>query len=391
MAVTQLQLYNDALRILGERKLASLSEARESRYRLDDVYDFGAVDYCLEVTKPRFASLVDKLTTSVTSTEYGFANTFTLPADYIAMVGLFSDAGLDEPITRFIEQGDTLATDHATVYLRYTSSTSGADFDLWTPSFGKVVSAYLAKEIAPRLRRDMVEAAAAGFTAERNAFLTTDASEESRPRSKPATATLSQEWLSIYNDALFLLGLEQLISVNDDSNRRAVLDAALSQSTVEYHLEDTAWHFAITSAKIDYNPSVEPTWGYRRAFDKPANLLRIDGVFYDEYFRNPLKSYVDEGDYLFADVDTLFFKYVPNTALSQPNAWPAYFRKVIAAELAVAASGPLQVDPTRATLTLQDRVASAKSNDAMQSPPRLISEGNWVRSRYNTFARRNRP
>lgn len=391
MAVTKLQLYNDALRIIGERKLASESEARESRYRLDDIYDFGAIDYCLEITKPRFASVVDKITTSVTSTEYGFANTFDLPADYLVMVGLFSDAGLDEPITRFIEQGRTLATDHSTVYLRYTSSTSGAVLASWPPSFARLVSAYLAKELAPRIRPDAIESTAANFASERQAFLLTDAAEESRPRSKPVTATLSPEWLAIYNDALFILGQEQLISINDDSQRRAVLDAALSQSTVEFHLEDTAWKFALTSGKIDYNPSVEPDWGYRRAFDKPDDLLRIDGVFYDEYMRNPLKLYADEGDYLFADVDSLYFQYISNNTLSQPSTWPAYFRKVISAELAFVAADVLGGDANKAALILESRVSSAKSNDAMQSPPRILSAGNWTRSRYRGNYGRGRP
>jgi hypothetical protein len=391
VAVTKLQLYNDALRIIGERKLASETEARESRYRLDDIYDFGAIDYCLEITKPRFASLVDKISTSVTSTEYGFANTFDLPADYLAMVGLFSDAGLDEPITRFIEQGRTIATDHAAVYLRYTSTTSGAVLASWPPSFTRLVSAYLAKELAPRIRPDAIESASANFASERGVFLTTDSAEETRPRSKPATATLTPEWLSIYNDALFILGQEQLISVNDDSQRRSVLDAALSQSTVEFHLEDTAWKFALASGKIDYNPSVEPSWGYRRAFDKPADLLSIDGVFYDEYMRSPLKDYSDEGGYFFADVDSLYFQYISNNTLSQPSTWPAYFRKVISAELAFASAGVLGGDAVKAAIVLEARVSSAKSNDAMQSPPRILAPGNWARSRNQGSSGRGRP
>ena len=53
MAVTKLSLYNDTLQLLGERRLASDTEDREPRYDLDSLYDNGAVDYCLEVVKPR--------------------------------------------------------------------------------------------------------------------------------------------------------------------------------------------------------------------------------------------------------------------------------------------------------------------------------------------------
>jgi hypothetical protein len=50
VAISKLGIYNDALRILGERKLSSISEDRPPRYRLDDIYDFGAIEYCLEVS-----------------------------------------------------------------------------------------------------------------------------------------------------------------------------------------------------------------------------------------------------------------------------------------------------------------------------------------------------
>ena len=40
---TRLQLYNRALRIIQERKLSSLTEKREPRFLLDDVWEEGGV------------------------------------------------------------------------------------------------------------------------------------------------------------------------------------------------------------------------------------------------------------------------------------------------------------------------------------------------------------
>lgn len=392
MAIDRLSLYNDALRILGERKLASLSENREPRHRLDDVYDFGAIDLCAEMAKPRFASKVKKLDTFSTSTEHAFPNVFDLPNDYLVLVQVFSNDTLDEPVTRFFQEGRTIATDHDVVYVRYISSTSAADLTLWLQSFARVVSSYLAREVAPRLNPDLIEVTSEKFNEYLQAFLQSDASEETRPRSRPPTTTLSTDWLNIYNDALFLLGLDQLITPNDDSERRVKLDKALDQALVEYHLENTAWQWAVTSTKIDYNPSLEPEWGYQRAFDKPDDLLRIDGVFVDEYFVEPLKNYADEGDTIFAEQDELYLHYVPNTALSQPSSWPAFFKKLIAADLARHAALSLGADPTRALEAYEERERSAFSNDAMASPPQRIASGNWVEARWNwARGRRRRP
>jgi hypothetical protein len=48
LATTKLSLYNGALRELGSRKLSSLSENRESRRVLDDIWDGGFRDEILE-------------------------------------------------------------------------------------------------------------------------------------------------------------------------------------------------------------------------------------------------------------------------------------------------------------------------------------------------------
>ncbi len=47
LVTTKLQIFNGALRMCGERKLASLSEDRQPRRLLDDEWADGAVDYCL--------------------------------------------------------------------------------------------------------------------------------------------------------------------------------------------------------------------------------------------------------------------------------------------------------------------------------------------------------
>jgi len=126
-------------------------------------------------------------------------------------------------------------------------------------------------------------------------------------------------------------------------------------------------------------------WGYQFAFDKPDNMLRLDGIWSDEYFNNPLKEYEDEGDIWMTSVSEIYVKYVDNDFVANPAVWPNYFSRLISAKIAY--DIVMGVDPTKvdhALTVYEDRKSSAMSNDAMASPPRLLTAGNWLRSRNSS-------
>src|SRR5690349_21802567 len=82
----KLTLYNDALLILGERKLASLAEAREPRRALDDAYDL-TLRYALEQGYWNFAIRAVQLAASASVTPaFGYMHAFTKPADFVRVV-----------------------------------------------------------------------------------------------------------------------------------------------------------------------------------------------------------------------------------------------------------------------------------------------------------------
>jgi hypothetical protein len=391
VAIDKLSLYNEALRIIGERRLSAVDEAREPRYELDSVWNLGAVDACLEIIKPRFATVVDKITVASTSTETEFAYYYSLPTDYVAMVQPYSDARLDEPITRFLIQGRQLAADQTPLYLRYISR-SGPMTE-WSPSFARFVGAYLAMQIGPRIKPADIERINATYEAALSLSRDRDAWEEASPRAKPRVRTLTTPWFQIYNDAMHCMGLPQLISVNDDAERRVAIDAVLNTGAVEYLLENTQWHWANTSMRIDNDPGLEPEWGYRYGFNKPTDMARIAGVFSDEYMRTPIRDYTDEGDNIFCDLTTIYLHYVSEDMLTNPLLWPMYFRKLVAAYVAREAAGRPDVggDAARAAALYEERLETARNNDAIASPPRQISNGNWTRARTNYNANRRRP
>lgn len=167
MAIDKLKLYNSALRILGERSLANLTENREARRVLDGVWDEDPILYCLEQGQWQWASRTVKLSASndVDPSEFGFQYAFELPEDYVRIVQMSYSETLEPPLNRFLEEGNFIFGDNDVLYLRYVSSSDqyGRDYSLWTPAFHRYVIAYIAHEASMRitssagLRRDVEE------------------------------------------------------------------------------------------------------------------------------------------------------------------------------------------------------------------------------------------
>ena len=189
----------------------------------------------------------------------------------------------------------------------------------------------------------------------------------------------------MFNDALLILGLDDIITIDDDSNRRYKLSQALSSGIVGDLMEDLSWQFGMKTIKMAFNPSYESEWGFTRIFDKPDDLHRIDGIYSDEYQNSPIKNYMDEDGKLFCDYDEIFFVYITKTFLTSPAEWPTFFRRLVAARMAKDAGPSLRNEGANfdnAKLVYEERKSSAFSNDAMSSPPRRIQTGNWIRSRH---------
>lgn len=392
MALDQLGIYNDALLLVGERALDNITEAREPRYKLDAAWDLGAVDFCLELIKPRFATLTAKLNTPSASSVHDLDSVHTLPSTYVTVVGVFSDAKLDQKIERYFIEGNTLVCEYATVYLRYTSDSASNAISTWSPSFARVVSAYLSRDIANRLNPEDYEKLNETYDVRIKVALELDGEVEPDKRAAASTTTLDNDWRHVYNDALQIMGLAKIVTNNDDSHRRATLDTARDASLVETLLEDIGWNWAISSQKSQYDPSLNPDWGYNRVHQKPPKMHRLDGIFYDGLFQTPLKNYVDEGDYIYTEEDDYYIKFVSTDFITTPSLWPPSFKKLVAAQLAVDTVANLNPPfVKRVDEKFEKRKDAAESIDAMQSPPRRISEGNWVAALRRGASRNQRP
>jgi len=390
MAISQLTLYNNALLMLGQRSLASLTEAREPRYALDEAYGLDAVDYCLELVRPRFAVRTTKLTASSATTQHDLDKVFSLPSDYLATVGLYSDAELTQEITRYIIEGSTVACDYATVYLRHVYS--NATFSSWSPSFAQVVAAYLASRVAVKIDPTKLEAVTKLFT--EYVTVARDIEEEKEPseRAPQTSGTLSAVWRHIYNDALLILSQPKLTTGTEDTFARAHLDSSVDAGVVEDVMEETGWTFALTTDHIYYDPSAEPAFGYKYAHAKPTALHRLHGIYEDEYTRVPVRLYMDEEQYWFCDLTEIYVQYVSTDWLTTPNTWPTFFKRLVAARMAWDVAPMLKgADSKLAKEVFERRRSEALSNDALSAPPKIFRQGEWTGSRFRGKGLRGRP
>lgn len=190
-------------------------------------------------------------------------------------------------------------------------------------------------------------------------------------------------------------GERMLASLTEDREPRRLLDEVWASNGVEYVLAKGQWWFAMRTIRIDYDPAIEPDFGYRRAFVKPTDWIATSAVCSDEYFRVPLTAYADEVGYWYSDTYPIYVKYVSNDSNYGANLanWPgsfvdyaaAYFAGRIIAKLGgdksaqrEALFGPPGL-PERGLIerNLHDALKAA----AMTQPTQFVAQGNWTRAR----------
>ena len=150
---TKLGLYNGALREINQRKLASLTEPREPRYALDDVYD-DAIQHCLEQGQWKFAirSVEIAASTSIDPV-FGFANAFERPADWLRTAAICENDRFEPPLDRYLDESGYWFADVNPIYVRFVSCDDqyGLDLSAWPSLFTRYVEIYLASRIAGQI------------------------------------------------------------------------------------------------------------------------------------------------------------------------------------------------------------------------------------------------
>jgi len=195
--------------------------------------------------------------------------------------------------------------------------------------------------------------------------------------------------LQIYNGALQIIGRSSIASLTVNEEGRRLLDDVWNDGGVQFCLEQGMWKFAIRTQMLDYDSSVTPTFGYRRAFAKGSDWCATTSICQDEYFNSPLLRYRDEIDHIWADLDRFYVSFVSNHVdfgLNLGN-WPATFTQYVktyfAARIALRATGDKALaEKLNAPRGLLDMACSqAKNNDAQNDPPRFPPPSSWIVAR----------
>jgi len=155
---SKLLIFNNALLLSGERKLASLTENREPRRLLDDVWDGGAVKTCLEAGYWNFGTRTIKIEYDPgVAPEFGFRRAFVKPSDWCRTAVVSYYEYLTPPLldTQFSDEGGYWFSDLDSLYVKMVSdgASYGGDLTLWTESFARYVEAYLASRVAFKITR----------------------------------------------------------------------------------------------------------------------------------------------------------------------------------------------------------------------------------------------
>ena len=192
--------------------------------------------------------------------------------------------------------------------------------------------------------------------------------------------------LAVFNGALRMCGERKLASLSENQQGRHLLDDEWADGAIDYCLGAGQWKFAKRTIELASSTSVTPSFGYSKAFDVPADLIRTTALCSDPYQQVPLLSYSSEGAFWFADVDPIYVTYVSNDAAYGGNLslWPEEFNLFIQAYLASKIVETITQDENKWAkvykLAKKYRVEAA-SSDAMESPTTFPPPGSWVQAR----------
>jgi hypothetical protein len=151
---TKLTIANGAMRLLRERALTQnelTNGSREPARIFNDIWADGGLNACLEAGQWKFAKRTVMLdATTDMEGDFGYANVFEKPEDFVRVIGIWSDEMLRTPLEDYREEGGFWYASLETIFVSYVSNDAsfGGDYSLWPQSFVKFVHAHFAAEVA---------------------------------------------------------------------------------------------------------------------------------------------------------------------------------------------------------------------------------------------------
>lgn len=157
MGTNQLQVFNNALLLLGERTLASLAEPRESQRVLTTIWNDNIIQHALEEGPWVFAIRSSHMVADPSINPlFGYNQAFARPADMVMLCKFCSDEFFNSPMTDYTEEAGIFYSYIQDVYISYVSNdpSYGLNMNVWPQSFCEYLEALMAKKAAMRITAD---------------------------------------------------------------------------------------------------------------------------------------------------------------------------------------------------------------------------------------------
>lgn len=149
---TKLGIWNDALRMLGEHRLTSVSEDTEARYVIEDAWD-DAKAYIFTEGLWNFATKTEEITADLGQTPIpGFSFVFDKPISWVRTITV-SGTSLFDTEAIYRDENNRIYANTDLLYIRYISNERAVDDQVenWPPAFAKLMAAHLASVCAGRI------------------------------------------------------------------------------------------------------------------------------------------------------------------------------------------------------------------------------------------------
>lgn len=203
--------------------------------------------------------------------------------------------------------------------------------------------------------------------------------------------------LSVYQGACSALGIRKLASLTENQLSRREFDGTFSRGAIRQCLSMGQWKFATRTGQLDYSPSIEPSFGLRRAFDKPTDWVRTCALCSDEYFKEPIldQNVADEAQIIYADLDTIYAKWVSDDVAygGDYSLWPENFNALVELFFAKESCLRLTQDKSLKAQLEEDfdkQLVITQNTDAMDGSTKFPPLGSWSRARFSRISRRDR-
>lgn len=151
---TQLSIYQGACSVIGERQLQNLTENRESRRALDDLWARGGVNTCIAAGLWNFAGRGIQWNYDPTLTPaWGYQCVFEIPTDWVRWMMVCVDPYFSQPLLQYTDEGSNFYCDYQQLWVKYVSNAPnwGGNMTFWPDNFQRYVEAYFGATIALRI------------------------------------------------------------------------------------------------------------------------------------------------------------------------------------------------------------------------------------------------